>query len=62
MMHTNFDGAENFETLLAAQFNARPNVSTRLGEDHDDAGFRVVHSLVEDLSLDCSILDIDEMA
>jgi len=38
MMHANFDKVENFEAFLASEFEGRPKVSARLGEDYDDAG------------------------
>jgi hypothetical protein len=60
-MHTNFDHAENFEALLASEFDTRPNVTTRLGEDYYDAGYRMVNRLSEDLTLDISTLDFDEL-
>jgi len=60
-MHTNFDQVENFEAYLASEFDSRPKVSARLGEDYDDAGYRVVNRLAEDLTLDSSILDFDDI-
>ncbi len=60
-MHVNFDHVENFEALLASEFENQPKVSTRLGEDYYDAGYRVVNRLAEDLTLDFSTLDFDEL-
>jgi len=60
-MHTNFDQVENFEAYLASEFDNRPKVSARLGEDYYDAGYRVVNRLAEDLTLDSSILDFDDL-
>ncbi len=60
-MHTNFDTSENFEAFLASEFDPRPKVTTRLGEDDFDAGFRVVNSLLSDLALDSSVLELDEL-
>ena len=60
-MHANFDKVENFEALLASEFDNRPKVSARLGEDYDDAGYRVVNRLADDLTLDFSILDFEDL-
>ena len=59
-MHANFDQVENFEALLASEFEIRPKVAARLGEDYYDAGYRVVNRLAEDLSLDLSTLDFED--
>ena len=60
-MYANFDKAENFEAFLASEFESRPSVINRLGEDSFDAGYRVVNTLLSDLALDSSILDIEEI-
>jgi len=60
-MHINFDQAENFEALLASEFEGNPKVTARLGEDHYDAAHRMFNVMAEDLALDFSTLDFDEL-
>ena len=60
-MHANFDQVENFEALLASEFDSGPKVSARLGEDYYDAGYRVVNRLADDLTLDSSILNFEDL-
>jgi len=61
-MHTNFDHAENFETLLASEFGHTPRVDTRPGREGFDAGIKVVNALASDLALDMAVLELDELA
>jgi len=60
-MHSNFDQIENFEAFLASEFDTSPKASARLGEDYYDVGYRVVNRLAEDLTLDFSILDFENL-
>jgi len=60
-MHANFDQVENFEALLASEFESGPQVRARQGEDYYDAGYRVVNILAMDIALEDSILDLEEL-
>jgi len=60
-MHANFDQVENFEALLASEFDTHPRVPAKPGEDYYDAGYRVVNRLAEDLTLDFSLLDFEDL-
>jgi len=61
-MHTNFDHAENFETLLASEFGRIPQIDKGPGREGFDAGFKVVNALASDLALNMAVLDLDEFA
>lgn len=60
-MHINFDQAEDFEMLLAAEFGNAPQVQDTTYSDAYDAGYKIVDALACDLALDMIILDFDEL-
>lgn len=60
-MHINFDQAEDFEMLLAAEFCNDLRVPSSPGTDSFDAGYKIVDALSCDLALDTSVLDFDEL-
>lgn len=60
-MHINFDQAEDFEMLLAAEFGNDLRAPINPGADSFDAGYKIVDALACDLALDTSILDLDEL-
>ena len=60
-MHINFDQAEDFEMLLAAEFGNSPSISSAHFDDSYDAGYKIVDALASDLALDITLLDFDEL-
>ncbi len=60
-MHINFDQAEDFEMLLAAEFGNAPQMPAAPSGDTYDAGYKIVDALACDLALDITLLDFDEI-
>ena len=60
-MHINFDQAEDFEMLLAAEFCNEFRVPSNPGTDPFDAGYKIVDALASDLALDTTVLDFDDL-
>ncbi len=60
-MHINFDQAEDFEMLLAAEFCGELRVPSGPGSDTFETGYKIVDALACDFALDSGILDFDEL-
>lgn len=60
-MHINFDQAEDFEALLAAEFNSDYQIPSTPGGDSYDMGYKIVDALACDLELDATLIDLDEL-
>ena len=60
-MHINFDQAEDFEMLLAAEFGTDLSVPRTPGTEPIEVGYKILDALACDLGLDAGILDFDEL-
>ncbi|NQW02003.1 MAG: hypothetical protein HQ483_20030 [Rhodospirillales bacterium] len=60
-MHINYDQAEDFEMLLAAEFCNDLRVPRVPGTDPFEAGYKILDVLACDLALDAGVLDFDEL-
>jgi hypothetical protein len=59
-MHINFDQAEDLEMFLASEFVNETRVIFDLSNGNYDAGYKILDALSCDLTLDSSVLDLDE--
>ena len=53
---------DDLETLSSSDYKGLPNVEIRPRDDMDDAGYKMVNILSNDLALDLTELDLDGLS
>ena len=59
MMDRNNFYKDDFEKYLSVEYKSVPNVEMGPSEDSEDAGYKMVYILANDLALDSTELDLD---
>ena len=58
-MNSSFNFKDDLDKIFASEYKTLPNVKITPSEDLEDAGYKMVNILADDLALDSSELDLD---